>query len=179
MEKQNASQTYELQEVEVDKISGIIPQSHRVSSVDMKDAAPIRPGMPSFGRPQGVSSLNKGPNVAALGDTASKAMVEHEELSGWKAADKAKADAVQSVSNSFFMKNTKEAEPVNDIEPVRLIPVDQMPARSKPAGFKSEIGSMKSEMGAIASFEDGFEGEPELQQPEGLFPKGSFIDRTA
>jgi hypothetical protein len=170
----------------MEKISGIIPSTQRVSSVDLKDAAPVRPGTPSFGRPQGISSLAK-PMISTQSDinrlapmsTAVAATGLMPEKLTWRQEDQRKANAAAEVSNAFFMKNTTEAEPVHDIEPVRLIPVDEMPARSVPSGFKSDtLSAMRAAM-PVTSYDDGFDSEPEIQQPEGLYPKGSFLDKTA
>lgn len=165
----------------MDKISGIIPSSPRLQSVDLKDAAPVRPGTPSFGRPEGVSSLNKPPMISTAPETARRGAAIHEQRMDWRSEDARKANMAAEMSNSFFMKNDKKAEPVRDIEPVRLIPVDQMPAMSTPAGFKTDsVGSLKAAITPISSFDDGFDSEPQqLEQPEGLYPKGSFINRTA
>ncbi|MES2857357.1 MAG: hypothetical protein V4692_15915 [Bdellovibrionota bacterium] len=168
----------------MEKISGIIPKSARVTSVDMKEANPVRPGTPSFGRPQGVSSLAKPALVSTAPETARIGAGIHDERMTWRSEDAMKAGIASSVSNSFFMKNDKPAEvSVKDIDAVRLIPVDQMPARSNPAGFKSELFKAAAMPAPVSSFDEGFGGygsaEPELQQPDGLYPKGSFIDRTA
>lgn len=41
----------------VEKISSILPSSPRVKAVDVTRSTPVRPGAPSFGRPQGKNSL--------------------------------------------------------------------------------------------------------------------------
>lgn len=40
----------------MDKISGIVPSTSRITSVDLRDAHPVRPGTPLFGRPEGKST---------------------------------------------------------------------------------------------------------------------------
>lgn len=41
----------------MEKLSSILPASPRVQSVDLQEAAPVRPGAPTFGRPVGVSTV--------------------------------------------------------------------------------------------------------------------------
>ena len=121
-----------LQEVEqVDKISGIIPSSARVTNVDMKDSAPVRTSVPLFGRTEAPTRM---------GDSVSR--LRPEDLVGgqvgWRAKDAKQAQIVNDVANSFFMKSKPQER------------------------TSSDVGS-----------------EEPLVQPDGLFPKGSFIDRDA
>ncbi len=115
----------------MDKISGIIPSSPRVTNVDMKDSAPVRTSVPLFGR-------NEAPT--RMGDSVSR--LRPEDLMGnqvgWRAKDAKQAQIVNDVASSFFMKSK---------------PQDRT---------SSDVGS-----------------EEPLAQPDGLFPKGSFIDRDA
>lgn len=41
----------------MEKISSILPTSPRVKKVDLSDAAPVRPGTPTFGRPVGANAV--------------------------------------------------------------------------------------------------------------------------
>ncbi|MEI7973957.1 MAG: hypothetical protein WCH11_06280 [Bdellovibrio sp.] len=43
----------------MEKISGILPSRPRLKSVDLQSAHPIRPGVPSFGRPVGSTSVQR------------------------------------------------------------------------------------------------------------------------
>lgn len=43
----------------MEKLSSILPGSPRVKSVDLKNAAPARPGAPLFGRPNGSVSSDR------------------------------------------------------------------------------------------------------------------------
>lgn len=110
----------------MDKISGIIPSSSRVTNVDMKDAPPSRAALPGAERQIGA--------VARV----SEAMPG---TPAWKSKEARQASLVNEVSNSFFMKNKPEPEVVSE-------PKEQL--------------------------EEGH-----LAQPQGLFPKGSFLDRNA
>ena len=90
----------------MDKISGIIPSSRRVSSVDLQNAAPVRPGTPTFGRPIGISTL--APELIGT-STAQKALAEFDLQMAPKKSIDPKADIVENMSNQFFMKRTSEA----------------------------------------------------------------------
>lgn len=89
------------------KISGILPNTPRISSVDMKDGQAARPGGPSFGRMVGSSS---GPGRQALETTAQVAHQRHEELLDRRSKDLAEADIVKRLSDSFFMKRLDQPQ---------------------------------------------------------------------
>lgn len=82
------------------KISSIIPSSRRVTSVDMKDAHPVRPGVPQFGRPMAIasSSINKSSIAAPVMSEARTAEEQN------------KMDIVNRVSDGFFMQKQIKAE---------------------------------------------------------------------
>lgn len=201
----------------MDKISGIIPGSARVTAVDLKEASPVRPGTPSFGRPEGVSSLkeaaklaaiqnagsnlgqNFGQNIGSNVGTSQKALAAHTEMAGWRAKDAKNAALAAELSERFFIRNQKSVEPtntsinsqINNFETQSNLPAFRISERetvSNPAGFKTdEGGSLLAAMRTSGSFpsvqEESYEesySEPDMPlQPEGLYPKGSFIDRSA
>lgn len=107
----------------MDKISGIIPSTARVTTVDLKDSNNIRATLPnridpSAGiKPEGMMAVQP----------------------DWKTKDAKHSAIVTEVANNFFMKNNKATEVEEHEEPVHV----------------------------------------PIPQPEGLFPKGSFIDRSA
>lgn len=43
----------------MEKLSSILPSNSRVKSVDLEDAHPVRPGVPSLGRPMGTTSSQR------------------------------------------------------------------------------------------------------------------------
>ena len=43
----------------MEKISGILPASSRVTSVDLKSSGAVRSGTPNYGRPVGLSTAAK------------------------------------------------------------------------------------------------------------------------
>ena len=171
----------------MDKISGIIKSSPRVQSVDIRESSPIRPGTPLFGRPEGISSLNKPVNTL---ETGVKASAVAETLGGWKAKDQKSAAMAADLTNKFFAKPTPIEDEASMHPGLSAAPSistmavlnDRMSEReSKPAGFKSEgpmsfrAASSRLPMPTFSAVEE----ESTISQPEGLYPKGSFIDRTA
>lgn len=92
----------------MEKISGIIPSSPRVSTVDLKNAGTVRPGAPGFGRAQGISSLAQ---TSAI-DVVDRMSLH--ELSGHRKTQKSpehdQAKIVSDITSGFFMKRKREAD---------------------------------------------------------------------
>lgn len=176
----------------MEKISGILPSSSRVSSVDMRDAAPIRPGTPSFGRPEGVSSLRD----AKIGETAARAVKISQDRLDWKSKDLNQAAMAREISESFF--NNRKANAVKEMNvdsgsvglggnlTNQVVPVAMMAGKaSTPAGFDTNVDSviesvtndfsdLTSDMTQVDSKE-----LPSSDAPTGLHPRGSFVDVRA
>lgn len=173
----------------MEKISGIIPGSARVTSVDMKDASPVRPGTPAFGRPETNKGIGELKQELGVNSTAQKALAAHSELADWRSKDAKHAAVVNELTDKFFIKPQKETETPTVREPSSGVSMPQLRATamevaSRPAGFKTDsTGSFSAVQSAMSrpAFFDEMEDEalPVLKQPEGLYPKGSFIDRTA
>lgn len=173
----------------MEKISGILPSSSRVSSVDMRDAAPIRPGTPSFGRPEGVSSLRD----AKIGETAARAAKINQDRLDWKSKDLNQAAMAREISESFFIN--RKAGAVKDMNVdsghggvggLNGVPPAMMAAKtSTPAGFDTSIDSviesvtsdfsdLTPDVGPVESSESA-----SSDAPAGLYPRGSFVDVRA
>jgi hypothetical protein len=158
------------------KISGILGPSARVTSVDMKDAPPVRPGMPGFGRAEGVSSLRqRNQEVDAL-VRAPQLLQQQFDL---RTKEGQHAKMVNQVSESFFMKNNRDAtitqpgqktesgEEMVDVMvaiPLQIAASELEPVASKPAQ---------------ADYDSVSAAAKESSAPEGLYPKGSFVDVVA
>jgi hypothetical protein len=138
----------------MEKISSILPKSARVSSVDMKEVAPVRPGTPSFGRPEGVSALRD----AGIGQTAAKASKIHAERMDWKSKDLSQAAMARELSENFFKSRLGQNE-INEAEPAEV--------------------SRESEMGDGLSNVPTSMNEMTVEAPKELYPRGSFIDVQA
>ncbi len=171
----------------MEKISGIIPKSPRVSAVDLKESGAVRPGTPTFGRPEGVSSLKE----AMKQDAVQKGIGAHQEMSDWKSKDMRHAALAAEVSSRFFGHRSRDpaggSPEAGGVEMSGNGPKSMsssamsMPVSSRPAGFKTdEVGSFRATSANAPSFRSAGAAEDEvtLEQPEGLYPKGSFIDRT-
>ncbi len=152
------------QEVGMEKISGILPKSARVSSVDMKDSAPVRPGTPSFGRPEGVSSLRE----AAIGQTASRATKIQSERMDWKTKDMQQAAMARELSDNFFRSRVAQPEIAESMGNV-----------SEPvATYNAEAVSTPVTYAPISGFANT-DSEAASEAPSELYPRGSFIDVQA
>lgn len=179
----------------MEKISGIIPKSPRVSAVDLKESAPVRPGTPSFGRLEGANALRDNPTQGE--STARRSNAIREQQIDWRSKETRQAAIASDMSEKFFMKGPPPAaeavvrpgagEPeVRDVETRSLGAPrsNSTPVVSKPAGFKTnDTGSFAAASArpdiAFKAAPAALDEEPMLAQPEGLFPKGFFIDRTA
>ncbi len=165
----------------MEKISGILPSSSRVSSVDMRDAAPIRPGTPSFGRPEGVSSLRD----AKVGETAARASRLSQDRLDWKSKDSNQAAIARDISDSFFINRKANAmkESASQVadspesNALSPLPVALLAGKaSMPAGFETveSVSDLAPDMAAIEIDEAAQESAP-----AGLHPRGSFVDVRA
>jgi hypothetical protein len=167
----------------MDKISGILPSNARVTSVDMKDSGPIRGGVPSFGRTETVSPAKS--NLPPQ-DTAQRGAAAHQQLNDWRSKDQKAAAVAGEVTDRFFSKkNEVDVEPRTEIE-MEEIPLQtkamSAPVASQLAGFKGEVGGLHGGGIRQPGFGHAMEADEEptmLRQPEGLYPKGSFLDRSA
>lgn len=154
----------------MEKISGIIPNSARVSSVDMKEAAPVRPGAPGFGRPEGVSSLRE---TAITQDTAGRGVGELRQQLDWRTKDAQQAGMVQNIADRFFAKN-KQSVGGPEVDGNEAFPGGTLVKTSL------DTSSNASSLNEFANDSaENHESESQLKQPGGLHPKGSFIDYSA
>lgn len=145
----------------MEKISGILKPSRRVTSVDMKESAPIRPGTPAFGRPEGNSSL-RDRNSAVDGAGASQEA--HSTMMHWRTREGNNTRAVEDIADRFFGSNNKEVmKSINVQAPDRPVigeaDVDREPASNE-----------------VAPFENPLHEAPEDGE---YYPKGSFLNAVA
>lgn len=169
----------------MEKISSIIASSPRVSAVDLKESGTARPGSPTFGRPEGVATQR---DSAPPVETARRANGAHQTQMDWRSKESHQAAIAADMSNKFFMK--AKPEPVEPQRSVAEMPsqpavrTSQAPVESRPSGFKTdEFGSLSANsVRPEIDFKVGprLENEaPMMKQPEGLYPKGYFLNRTA
>lgn len=126
----------------MEKISGIIPGSARVTAVDMRDTSPVRPGTPAFGRPEinkGVDDLKQ---ELGMNSTSQKAIAAHNELTDWRSKDAKHAAVVGELTDKFFVKPQKEPErPMSRETSAVTLPqlrATAMDVASRPSGFKTD-----------------------------------------
>jgi hypothetical protein len=96
----------------VNKISGILPSSPRIESVDMKNERLLCPGSVSFGQP-----ISKSTERASAVQTETIANISAEEASRELKIPGRKSDEniAEEISSSFFMKN-QEREPKQGLD---------------------------------------------------------------
>lgn len=93
------------------KISGIIPGSSRVTSVDLKSSRPVRPGVPSFGAPQGESNLRDQVTRSQLTMQDPNSI----DVPRWRSKEDANAEIARNLTDQFFRKRVEQPTPeIND-----------------------------------------------------------------
>ncbi len=135
----------------MEKISRVVRGNARVASTDLKNAAPVRPGAPSFGRPIGESTAA---NPSAT-STAAKAVALHKEMEEAKKA-RAEGAVVQQMADQFFMNRVRK-------------PAEDEVHAAPDAGTSEPAAPLEGEDGEVAVGE----------QPKGFKPRGSFVDVRA
>jgi hypothetical protein len=161
------------------KISGILGSSARVTAVDIKGESPVRPGTPGFGRPEGVSALKE---QAVMRQRAADSLVRGPELfneqMGIRSKEALQAKQAQKVSDSFFMKRTQpDPEEVAGEEEVTNDPVHEQVAAVMAFENAHQTAASKpsqSDYDDVAAV-----SKEQNAAPEGLYPKGSFVDVEA
>ena len=200
----------------MEKISGILPSSSRLAAVDLKESAPVRPGVPTFGRTSGVSGPRDVPKETGHEKSAHNGV-------DWHTKDMQQAALAKEVSSKFFINNRSSPNigrndsgmhamqvPINQSEgllmassadsaargtsgadpsvvPLHTEGLDDLSEHSAPGSFHPEVSFDDKEdlpglrLPEFFAKSAGTAGHVESarKQPEGLYPKGSFIDRSA
>ncbi len=89
------------------KISGIIAASPRVTSTDLTSAKAVRPGVPSFGAPVGSSAFGESARLPVSAVDRVRQM-QAQQLSEAQAKEKSHVELVEQMANNFFMNQRKE-----------------------------------------------------------------------
>jgi len=139
----------------VEKISQIVKGNARVSTVDLKDAAPVRPGAPTFGRPVGESTSRR----SFAESTAHRAAAIHNELMEKKKAV-AQDETVNKLAEQFFMTRIRRPETA-EVSAPEFERVDQSLSAREEEETESPFLT---------------EEEEELSR---YLPRGSFVDIQA
>lgn len=116
----------------MEKISRIVGNSPRVGSADTTKAPPIRPGIPSFGRPVGNGIQG---DVPAL-STAQKAGIINQELNDEKKA-RTEARLRMELNNPFFTRGDVKTSLPNEV-PLEGASDVEIPAKMTMAEMESD-----------------------------------------
>ena len=100
------------------KISGILPSSSRLTTVDLKESGATRPGAPSFGRPQGESSLLNNSIIRS----AHRALQQHNEQFDRKTKDQKNTEEIQKMADNFFKT---QSQMKNELDLVNNLLIDE------------------------------------------------------
>lgn len=140
----------------MEKISGIVKGSSRVNNADLKNAPPVRPGAPGFGRPAGTSTSTSG----SAASTAEKAVAKHKEIMDARRAAAEGSKIVRHMADKFFLQqgSTVEDEAVSDVD-------INLPAAKE--ALKPEIKTQNIS-----------EELEQITDPD-LIPTGSYLNVTA
>lgn len=164
----------------MEKISGIVPSSRRVSSVDLKSAPPVRPGTPTFGRPVGISTLAEAETAAKNElnklSTADRAIARQKELADKRSLSEKGPELIQDMTDRFFMQKKKAAEPVQDFD-LNMAWRPEAPAPAvQPPEYTLASGEVSEPMPEEAPVYLQPESVPEEERQ--YTPPGSYLDVT-
>lgn len=90
----------------MEKLSSILPSSPRVTSVDLDEAPPARPGAPAFGRKQGRNTIS---DRITLSKQA-KEMAAQDTMMVKNPKEAARAKMVEEINRNFFNTRVKPVE---------------------------------------------------------------------
>jgi hypothetical protein len=133
----------------MDKISGIIPASPRLKSVETAAAQPARPGAPEFGRPQGKNSLGDRIQLSKKLEEMRQSgqLPEPEAPLTYKKPAPTKLQVVEEINKNFF-ENPKSIAKDNDLtrseqafENVRKAE-EFLPTQASPQGSRDPLTSI-------------------------------------
>ena len=121
----------------MDKISSIIPASHRVTQVDLDESPPVRRGVPGFGQRETPPS-DRQDTFTKMSSSVEPGLNTYKELNQWKDHERMRANQARHISDQFFMKPKMESQNAPEI----------MSSYTKPSDFESRpsvnsIGSNK------------------------------------
>lgn len=146
----------------MEKISRIVRGNSRVASVDLKNAAPVRPGTPGFGRPVGESTTVNSRGTS----TADRALAIHKEMNERKMAN-TEQTVVQNLAEKFFMERMRHPQ----LEDVVAPGIGQAPSLEVEAPVEAAAPSDEAEVS---------EPPESVTPPEQRYtPRGSYIDVRA
>ena len=139
----------------MEKISGILPSSPRITGADLKNSGVARSGTPSFGRPTN-ESLSQPSGQMTRASTADRAIAELNELQNIRSVQNndSRVEIVNRIANDFFGK--AQASPVKtpaspSVSPPVISPLTS-PVSEMPELTEEELLSLP-ELGAYLDVE--------------------------
>lgn len=161
----------------MEKISGIVPATSRVTSVNLKESQTMRPGAPGFGAPVGKAAINGGNQPT----TAEKAVAAHNALMSRRSGDAHHPQLIKDMTDKFFMQN--ESGPGGVINDIDLN--YQMDRMTAPVLVEARpLNVPDASLDVMAADIEGDSQEPEWMIAESqsdesdYVPPGSYLDVT-
>lgn len=132
----------------MDKISRILPNSSRTSSVDFAKERPVRPGTPGFGRPDGRADIRDRVTLSSIAKASAP-----QELSTYRnTRDSQRAAVVERIANDFFNTKAAAAPPP---EPIIAEPTYEPSITPSDEGVESEETSLQELLQPLEESEVG------------------------
>ena len=131
----------------MEKLSSILPSTGRVTSVDLEEAPPARPGSPTFGRKVGTNTVR---DRVSLSPQA-KEMAAKETLLGKNPKEVSRAKAVGEINRKFFETRLKPA--IESRVPVSEQVAEQQVELEESAPIKEQ---------AVSQYEPPTQSQPRL-----------------
>src|SRR4051794_21304586 len=94
----------------MDKISGIIPSNARTRAIDTSNSQPVRPGAPSWGRPEGKVTKAVLEDKVTLSSVAAERPMEKPPTYDRNLAESKKVKIAKDMTDRFFAENFPHKE---------------------------------------------------------------------
>lgn len=118
------------------KISGILPTTPRLTSADLKDSGAVRPGAPTFGRPIGESNLASRVRKSSIDGM----MNDNQFISDRQKGVIEKAKIIEDLSSGFFMsKPAKMAAIDKSFEDFQPMEPNSSPVSPQPNSANDQL----------------------------------------
>ena len=158
----------------MEKISSILSSSPRVKAVDIKEAHPIRPGVPTFGRPEGRSSLRDFKDKISVSQEA-KDMAFKETLAAKNPQEARHAKIAADMTRNFFENRMKEPM-IEESSDFDELPTPEFSANLKNSGsvFEKSDPPLQSQKDAQAG---NSENATKYLKSTEAAPKGRALDK--
>ena len=169
----------------MEKISGILASSNRVTAVDLNEGHAVRPGAPSFGQRMGVSSLEKTVNKSSIDPMS----LDNPNLTFRQKSDLKHAQLVKNLTDGFFMrKQNRVAQVSNDIYTNDMKLQNTTPGLELITEARAEVDTLREQAGIApvaipmesreAQESEVISAEESEATPEYIRP-GRYVDVTA